>query len=91
MDRPRLLALPRLQPFAGLLQHGDGLVHKGGDLLEQCGGLIGVQLARLQACAQRLEVGGQLLQPGLVYLPTPCSRATLPRMPFTSDPASGDA
>jgi hypothetical protein len=66
-------------------------VHEGGDLLEQGRGLFGVQLARLQAGAEGLQVGGQLLQPRLVYLPTPCSRATRPRMPFTSEPASGEA
>jgi hypothetical protein len=66
-------------------------VHQRRDLLEQGGGLVGVELARLQAGAERLQVGGELLQPELVYFPTPCSRATRPRMPFTSDPASGEA
>ena len=89
--RPSGLALARLQPLARALQHVDRLVHERGDLLEQRGGLLGIELARLQAGAQGLQVGGQLLQPGLVYVPTPCSRATRPRMPFTSAPASGEA
>ncbi len=84
-------ALARLQPLARQLQDVDRLVHERGDLLEQGRGLLGVQLARLQAGAEGLQVGGQLLQPGLVYVPTPCSRATRPRMPFTSAPASGEA
>jgi hypothetical protein len=66
-------------------------VHERGDLLEQGRGLVGVELAGLEAGAQGLQVGGQLLQLLLVYVPTPCSRATRPRMPFTSEPASGEA
>lgn len=80
-----------LEVLAGPLEHVDGLVDEGRDLLEQRRRLVGAELARLQARAQRLEVGRQPLQPGLVYLPTPCSRATRPRMPFTSAPASGEA
>ena len=41
-------------------------MHEGGDLLEQGGGLFGVQLARLQAGAEGLQVGRQLLQARLV-------------------------
>jgi hypothetical protein len=88
---PSGLALARLQTLARELQDVDRLVHEGGDLLEQGRRLFGVQLTRLQAGAEGLQVGGQLLQPGLVYLPTPCSLATRPRMPFTSEPASGEA
>jgi hypothetical protein len=87
----RRFALARLERLAGALQHVDRLVHERRDLLEQDRGLIGVELPRLQAGAERLEVGRQLLQARLVYLPTPCSRATRPRMPFTSAPASGEA
>ena len=87
----RLFALARLERLAGALQHVDRLVHERRDLLEQGRGLVGVELAGLQAGAQGLQVGGQLLQAGLVYLPTPCSRATRPRIPFTSAPASGEA
>jgi hypothetical protein len=88
---PSGLALAGLQLLPGALEHVDGLVHERGDLLEQGRGLVGVELARLQAGAERLQVGRELLQAGLVYLPTPCSRATRPRMPFTSAPASGEA
>ena len=76
---PSGLALARLERLARALEDVDRLVHQARDLLEQGRGLVGVELA------------GQLLQAGLVYLPTPCSRATRPRMPFTSAPASGEA
>jgi hypothetical protein len=88
---PSRLALAGLERLARALEDVDRLVHEGGDLLEQGRGLVGVELAGLEAGAQGLQVGGQLLQAGLVYLPTPCSRATRPRMPFTSAPASGEA
>jgi hypothetical protein len=87
----RRFAVTRLQRLAGALEHVDRLVHEGRDLLEQDRGLVGVELAGLEAGAERLQVGRELLQAGLVYLPTPCSRATRPRMPFTSAPASGEA
>jgi len=66
-------------------------VHERRQLLEQGRRLVGVEVAGLQASAERLQVGGELLQARLVYFPTPCSRATRPRIPFTSAPASGDA
>jgi hypothetical protein len=93
--RPRLLgggrALVGLEALAGLLQHVDGLVHEPRQLLEQRRRLVGGEVARFQPGAERLELRGEPFQPLRVYLPTPCSRATRPRIPFTSAPASGDA
>jgi hypothetical protein len=66
-------------------------VYERGQLLEQGRRLVGVEVARLEAGAERFQVGGKLLQARLVYFPTPCSRATRPRIPFTSAPASGEA
>jgi len=66
-------------------------VHERRQLLEQGRRLVGVELAGLEARAERLQVGRELLQTGRVYFPTPCSRATRPRIPFTSAPASGEA
>lgn len=66
-------------------------MHERRQLLEQRRRLVGVEVARFEAGAERLQVGGELLQAGLVYFPTPCSRATRPRIPFTSAPASGEA
>ena len=66
-------------------------MHQRRQLLEQRRRLVGVEVARLEAGAQRLEIGGQPFQAGRVYFPTPCSRATRPRIPFTSAPASGEA
>ncbi len=80
-----------LEVLAGPLEHVHRLVDERRQLLEQRRRLVGAQVAGLQAGRERLEVGREPLQPGLVYLPTPCSRATRPRMPFTSAPASGEA
>ena len=66
-------------------------MHERRQLLEQGRGLVGVEIAGLEAGAQRLQVGSELLQAARVYFPTPCSRATRPRIPFTSAPASGEA
>lgn len=87
----RGVALGRLEVLARPLEDVDGLVDEGRDLLEEGRGLVGAELTRLQASAQGVEVGRQPFQTSLVYLPTPCSRATRPRMPFTSAPASGEA
>jgi hypothetical protein len=80
-----------LQALARLLEDIDGLVHEPGQLLEQGRGLVCVEVTRLETGPERLQLGGEPFQPPGVYLPTPCSRATRPRMPFTSAPASGDA
>lgn len=66
-------------------------MHERRQLLEQRRRLVGAEVAGLEAGAERLQVGGELLQAGRVYFPTPCSRATRPRIPFTSAPASGEA
>ena len=80
-----------LEALARLVEHVDGLVHEPRQLLEQRGRLVGVQVARLQPRPERFQLGGEPFQPLRVYLPTPCSRATRPRIPFTSAPASGEA
>ena len=96
-SRPRSTIVRRGRPLVGLerlsrlLEHVDRLVHERGQLLEQGRRLVGVEVARLQAGAERLQVGGEPFQAGLVYFPTPCSRATRPRIPLTSAPASGEA
>lgn len=93
--RPRLVRRLRfligLERLSGLLEHVDRLVHERRQLLKQGRRLVGVEVARLQTGAERLQVGRKPLQAGLVYFPTPCSRATRPRIPFTSAPASGEA
>jgi hypothetical protein len=66
-------------------------VHERRELLEQGRRLVRVEVARLEAGAERLQVGGEPFQALRVYCPTPCSRATRPRIPFTSAPASGEA
>jgi hypothetical protein len=80
-----------LEALARLLEDVDGLVHEPRQLLEQGRGLVGAEVARLEAGPEGLQLGGEPFQPPGVYLPTPCSRATRPRIPFTSAPASGDA
>ena len=74
-----------------MLQHVDGLVNEPRQLLEERRRLVGVQVARLKPGAERLQLRGEPFQPLRVYFPTPCSRATRPRMPLTSAPASGEA
>lgn len=66
-------------------------MHERGELFEQRRRLVGVDVARLEPGAERLQVGGEPFQSCRVYFPTPCSRATRPRIPFTSAPASGEA
>jgi hypothetical protein len=80
-----------LEALARLLEDVDGLVHEACQLLEQGRGLVGIEVARLEAGSERLEIGSEPFQPPGVYLPTPCSRATRPRIPLTSAPASGEA
>ena len=59
--------------------------------LEQLDGPLGGQVVALEIGAKPLKLSGNLLQSGLVYRPTPWSRAIFPRTPFTSVAASGDA
>ncbi len=66
-------------------------MHEPGELLEQRRRLVGVEVARLEPGAERLQLGGEPFQSLRVYFPTPCLRATRPRIPFTSAPASGEA
>ena len=62
-----------------------------GHPLEQLDGLLGRQVLAVEVGTKPLELGCNVLQSGLVYRPTPCSRAILPSTPLTSVAASGDA
>ena len=62
-----------------------------GHPLEKLDRLLGRQVVTIEVGAEPLELGCNILQSGLVYRPTPCSRAILPSTPFTSVAASGDA
>jgi hypothetical protein len=66
-------------------------VHDHRHALEQLDRLLGRQVLAVEVGAEPLELGGNLLQSGLVYRPIPCSRAILPSTPFTSVAASGEA
>ena len=66
-------------------------MHDNGHALEELDRLLRRQVLALEVGAEPLELGGNLLQSGLVYRPIPWSRAILPSTPLTSVAASGDA